>query len=137
MPHHPELKTHPLVENSPLNTRDALYGGRTEAMRLHYKVGEGESIQYVDVMSIYPFVSKYFKFPVGHPLLRVGDACRDMETMLQKEGLMKCCILTPGPYITLCYRFDVIVSCYFVCVRRAPSSRTLTFAHMKRLLTEP
>jgi len=30
-----ELKTHPVVGHSPLNTRDALYGGRTEAMRLH------------------------------------------------------------------------------------------------------
>jgi len=48
MPHHPELKTHPMIQHSPLNTRDALYGVRTEAMRLHYKVGERESIQYVD-----------------------------------------------------------------------------------------
>jgi hypothetical protein len=28
--------------HQPLRTRDALYGGRTEAMRLHYKVKEGE-----------------------------------------------------------------------------------------------
>lgn len=34
----PELQMHPLVEYSPLNTRDALYEGRTEAMRLHYKI---------------------------------------------------------------------------------------------------
>ena len=99
--------------HTPLNTRDALYGGRTEAMRLHYKVKEGESIQSVDVISLYPFFCKYFKFPVGHPVLHVGDARRDMETVLQKEGLMKCCILPPGPYITMCYRYDVIVSCYF------------------------
>ena len=38
----PELKSHPLVQHSPLNTRDALYGGRTEATRLHYKIREGE-----------------------------------------------------------------------------------------------
>jgi len=51
---HPELKTHP-VEHNPLNTRDALYGGRTEAMRIHYKVRKGEeNLQYVDVMSLYP-----------------------------------------------------------------------------------
>jgi hypothetical protein len=30
-----ELLTHPIVRHSPLKTRDALYGGRTEAMRLH------------------------------------------------------------------------------------------------------
>ena len=137
MPHHPELKTHPVVQHSPLNTRDALYGGRTEAMRLHYKIKEGESIQYVDVMSLYPFVCKYFKFSVSHPVLNVGDACRDIETLLQKEGLMKCCILRPEPYITLCYRFDVTINCYFVCVRRAPLCRTPMIAHMKRLLIEP
>jgi len=36
----PELVTHPIVEQSTLHTRDALYGGRTEAMRLHYKARE-------------------------------------------------------------------------------------------------
>ena len=44
-------------------------------------------------MSLYSFVCKYFKFPVDHPVIHVGDACLGMETMLQKEGLMKCCIL--------------------------------------------
>ena len=29
-------------EHLPLRTRDALYGGRTEDMRLHYRVKEGE-----------------------------------------------------------------------------------------------
>jgi G:T-mismatch repair DNA endonuclease (very short patch repair protein) len=33
----PELLPHPIVEQSPLHKRDALYGGRTEAMRLHHK----------------------------------------------------------------------------------------------------
>ena len=48
-----ELQTHPLVQHAPLKTRDALYGGRTETMRLHCKVREGqETIQYVDVMSL-------------------------------------------------------------------------------------
>ena len=49
---HPELKLHPIVQHSPLNTRDAIYGGCTEAMRLHHAAGEGETIQYVDVMSL-------------------------------------------------------------------------------------
>jgi G:T-mismatch repair DNA endonuclease (very short patch repair protein) len=44
--HHPELQTHPLVEQSLLNTRESLYGGRTEAMRLHYKTREEETIPY-------------------------------------------------------------------------------------------
>ena len=45
----PELLVHPTVCKSPLCTRDALYGCRTEAMRLHYKAREGETIQYVGV----------------------------------------------------------------------------------------
>ena len=65
-------------------------------MRLHYKISEGEEIvQYVDEMSIYPYVCKYFKFPVRHPVIHVGDACLDREAMLRKEGLIKCCVLPP------------------------------------------
>ena len=63
----PELLTNPIVRQSPLCKRDALYGGRTGAMRLHYKLRENETVQYVDIMSLYPYICKYFKFPVGHP----------------------------------------------------------------------
>jgi G:T-mismatch repair DNA endonuclease (very short patch repair protein) len=42
---HPELETNPIVLHEPLNTRDSLYRGRTEAMLLHYKAAEGETIQ--------------------------------------------------------------------------------------------
>jgi len=38
IPHHPELKNHPIVQHAPLNTRDVLYGDRTEAMVLHYAI---------------------------------------------------------------------------------------------------
>ena len=88
------MKTNPVVLHSPLNTRDALYEGRTEAMRLHYKIRGEETVQYVDVMSLYPYVCKYFKFPLGHHVIHVGDACQDTETMLRK-GLIKCCVLPP------------------------------------------
>ena len=84
---HNDCIAQPTVCKSPLCTRDALYGGRTEAMRLHYKALEGETIQYLDVMRLYPFVCKNGKFPVGHPVVHVGDAC--------KEGLMKCTIVPP------------------------------------------
>jgi len=53
----------PAVHHSPLRTRDALYGGRTEALRLHYKARENETIQYVDVMSLYLYICKYLKLP--------------------------------------------------------------------------
>ena len=80
---------------SPLCTRDALYVDRTGAMRLHYKAREGETIEYVDVMCLYPYICKYRKFPVGHTVVPVGDACKDKEACLRMEGLIKCTIVPP------------------------------------------
>jgi len=57
----PELLAHPTVRQSLLCTRDALYGGRTEDIRLHNKAREGANIQNVDVMSPYLYIWKYFK----------------------------------------------------------------------------
>jgi len=58
-----DLRTHPIVRHVPLNTRDALYGGRTEAMRLHYKIKEGEeTVQYCDIMSL-PLHLQIFQVP--------------------------------------------------------------------------
>jgi len=75
-----DLLTHPIVRHEAMNTREALYGGRNEAMRLHYKIREDvESVQYCDIMSLYPYICNYFKFPVGHPIIHVGDACADIE----------------------------------------------------------
>jgi hypothetical protein len=45
-----ELKSHPYVKNSPINIRDTLYGGRTEASKAYYRIEEGEKIHYVDVI---------------------------------------------------------------------------------------
>ena len=47
-------------------------------------------------MSLYPFICKYFKSPIVHPVIHVGDAYKDMEAMLHKNGLMKCSILPSG-----------------------------------------
>ena len=47
----------------PLEPRDALAGGRTNAFVLHH---EG-SMGYVDFTSLYPYIQKYGYFPLGHP----------------------------------------------------------------------
>jgi hypothetical protein len=104
-----DLRAHPIVRHAPLNTRDALYGGRNEAMRLHYKIREGEeTVQYCDVMSLYPYICKYFKFPIGHPIIHVRDTCADIEACLKMEGLMKCKIVPPQNlyHPVLQYRYD-------------------------------
>jgi hypothetical protein len=64
-------------------------------MSLHYRIAEGESIQYVDVMSLYLYICKDFKFPIDLPVIHVGDDCLDMQAMFQKDGLMKSSILPP------------------------------------------
>jgi len=35
-------------------------------------------------MSLYPFICKYFKFPIGYPITHVGDTCADRK--LSKDG---------------------------------------------------
>jgi len=90
----------PIVQHTRLRTPHALYGDRTEAMRLHYKARENETIQYVDVMSLYPYICKYIKFLVGHPIIHVGDTCKDIEAWLRMDGLLKCFnreIVSPRP----------------------------------------
>ena len=57
--------------------------------------GDGETIQYVEEVSLYPYVCKYFKFPIGHSVIHVGDACQDIQAMLKKDVLIKCSILLP------------------------------------------
>ena len=93
------------MRHSPLHIRDSLYGGRTEALRLHYKIAENEeeTIQYCDVMSLYPYICKYFKFSIGHHAVHVGDTCKDIQTCLQMEGLIKCTIL-PSYHSVLPFR---------------------------------
>ena len=50
----------------PLQPRDAFYGGRTNAIKLHHKCQGDEQIRYLDVTSEYPFVNKYKQYPIGH-----------------------------------------------------------------------
>ena len=48
---------HPLLINVPLSPRDAFYGGCTGNCKTLYEVQEQEKIQYLDVCSLYPWVS--------------------------------------------------------------------------------
>lgn len=85
-------ETHPYVKQTPLDPRDAFYGGRTGNTVEYYKAMEDEKIKYVDVCSLYPWVCKYGKFPVGHPKVYVGSECPPLASI---SGLVKCKILPP------------------------------------------
>lgn len=87
-----EMKS--FVENleifSPLETRDAFLGGRTEVFKLHAEADENTNIKYLDVTSLYPFVSKTCKSPLGR--LKIVIKNFDLQNY---EGLIKCRILPP------------------------------------------
>jgi hypothetical protein len=105
----PELKTHPIIRHGPLKTRDALYGGRTEGIRLHYEIDHRkETIEYCDVINLNPYICKYFKFPVGHPTVLVGDTCKNVDACLKMEGLIKCKVVPPNDryHPVLPFRFN-------------------------------
>ena len=55
------------VSPEPLSPRSALYGGRTSALRLRYSTPPGESVHYVEVTSLYPYVNANCSCPLQHP----------------------------------------------------------------------
>lgn len=89
-----ELEQHPLMRYTPLDPRDAFFGGRTGNCKTYYHVAIGERVKYVDVCSLYPWVCKYGKFPIGHPTLYVGEECTQLD-LNTTDGLIKCQILPP------------------------------------------
>ena len=67
-------------------------------MRLNYKVCEIETVQYVDVMSLYPYIFNYFEIPVCLSFIHVADACKDKEAYSRMDALIKCSIVAPERY---------------------------------------
>ena len=118
--------THPIVRHSPLHIRDALYGGRNEALHQHYKIAENEeeTIRYCDVMSLYPYICKYFKFPIRHPAVHVGDKFKDIRARLQREELIKCTIVHPMDVYHPLLPFRCKKSFCSACVGRVPLNKT-------------
>ena len=76
---------------TPLEPRDAFYGGRTEAFKLYAEATPEQQIRYYDVTSLYPFINKTGKIPVGHPQILTEN----FDDIHQYEGLIKCKVLPP------------------------------------------
>ncbi|KAG1684186.1 Nephrin [Nymphon striatum] len=74
-----------------LNPRDALYGGRTNAVRLHYKPKVDEKIEYVDFTSLYPYINKTRKYMTCPPVI----ITRDFQDISNYFGFVKCILLPP------------------------------------------
>ena len=75
----------------PLAPRDAFYGGRTEAFKLFEETGPEKQIKYYDVKSLYPFINKTGKIPIGHPQIITDN----FDSIENYEGLIKCKIVPP------------------------------------------
>ncbi|XP_060588537.1 uncharacterized protein LOC132743952 [Ruditapes philippinarum] len=75
----------------PLEPRDAFHGGRTEAFKMYAESTADTHIKYFDVTSLYPFINKTGKVPLGHPNI----ITENFENLSNYEGLIKCKILPP------------------------------------------
>jgi len=80
-----DLQRHPIVRHAPLNTRDALYEGRTEAMRLHYKIRESvETVHYLLYNESLTVRLQIFQVSIGHYHSSRGHTHRHRS--LSKDG---------------------------------------------------
>ena len=76
----------------PITPREALFGGRTNAVKLYHEVSGDQEIKYADICSLYPFVNKYREYPIGHPKILSQEQIGPVE---QYRGLIKCQVLPP------------------------------------------
>lgn len=74
-----------------LDPRHSFFGGRTNAVKLHYKATEEERIQYYDYTSLYPWTNKYCRYPIGHPSIITSD----FKDLSEYFGIVKVKILPP------------------------------------------
>ncbi|KAK3107774.1 hypothetical protein FSP39_021983 [Pinctada imbricata] len=74
-----------------LEPRDSLMGGRTNGSVLYKKATRGTKIKYVDFTSLYPFVNKTCRYPIGHPVI----ITRDFQDLSHYFGLAKVKVLPP------------------------------------------
>lgn len=88
------LNTLDHIRIEPLNPRDAFFGGRTGVCKLYHEVSRGEKILYYDVTSLYPFINKYSKYPIGVPRVLIGKSLEG-RSVFDINGIIKCVVLPP------------------------------------------
>ncbi|XP_048879705.1 uncharacterized protein LOC125748000 isoform X1 [Brienomyrus brachyistius] len=75
----------------PLRPQEALFGGRTSAIRLRYDVTGQERVRHVDFTSLYPYTLAKCEFPVGHPEIIHSN----FKPLNEYFGLIKATVNTP------------------------------------------
>lgn len=77
---------------TPLKPVDTLFGGRTNAMRLHYDCEDEEEIKVLDFTSLYPFCNSRCSYPIHHPVI-ITEHFKDIS---EYYGFIKCRVLPPN-----------------------------------------
>ena len=81
------------LPSPPLNPREAFYGGRTNATKLYHEVEGEEEIKYYDICSLYPYINKYFEYPLKHPEVFTSNFSSNPTE--EYFGLIKCVVTPP------------------------------------------
>lgn len=116
---------------SPLNPRDAFFGGRTENFKTWWvgKQQHGEEhfeehLKYVDICSLYPYVNANCVYPVGHPdniLTKTQGHFRPFYDYKADSNM-------PGNYNRICEKYFGVVKCRVL----PPTSLLLPVLPMKK-----
>ena len=77
---------------TPLDPREAFFGGRTGMAKCHYQAEENEEVLYEDFTSLYPTINKYGVYPVGHPQIIVNPLDQNIDSYF---GIAKVSVLAP------------------------------------------
>ena len=85
---------------TPLEPRNAFFGGRTEAITMYAKAGPQDTITYIDVTSLYPTINKYGLYPTGFPEILFNPEDQDIFSYLASR---KCPFSRPKACICRCY----------------------------------
>uniref|UniRef100_A0A1I8J3Y8 DNA-directed DNA polymerase n=1 Tax=Macrostomum lignano TaxID=282301 RepID=A0A1I8J3Y8_9PLAT len=79
----------------PIRLEEALFSGRTEAFVPHAEATETVELRYRDVVSLYPTVNKFDKYPVGHPVHHPEPHLLDEQQLAWYFGIAEVSILPP------------------------------------------
>ncbi len=111
----------------PIEPRDSLYGGRTNALKLYHNCSPNEKILYFDFCSLYPAVMKYGVYPLGHPKI----IAENFDYSKKYFGIIKCSILPPQnlylPVLPLNINKKLIFTLCFKCA--SEQKNNFNFAH--------
>ena len=103
---------------TPLDPRDAFYGGRTGLSKAYYSAEECEEILYNDFTSLYPTINKYGVYPIGHPDVRVNPVDQSIHS---HWGIVKADVLPPEkllhPVLPVKYKGKLLFPLCLKCVK--------------------